>query len=92
MKSVDKVIKSFRNELASIYPLTEINSIIEIVFDYELGLSKTDLLLKPDSEITEIQFEKLQIILTRLKNNEPVQYVLGKTVFLIWNFSWRREC
>ncbi len=86
MKSVDKIIKSFKNKLAVIYPLTEINSIIEIVFEYELGLSKTDLLLKSENQLTEIQFERLQAILTRLKNNEPVQYVLGKTVFFDLDF------
>jgi release factor glutamine methyltransferase len=86
MKSIAKIIKSFKNELAITYPLTEINSIIEIVFEHELGYSKTDLILKSENQLTEIQFERLKTILTRLKNNEPVQYVLKKTVFFDLDF------
>ncbi len=87
MKSVAKVIKSFKNQLAAIYPLTEINSIIEIVFEYTIGFSKTDLLLKPDTLLSDEQVEKLLSILDRLTNNEPVQYVLGETVFFDLTFN-----
>jgi release factor glutamine methyltransferase len=87
MKSIAKVIKSFKNQLAAIYPLTEINSIIEIVFEYTIGFSKTDLLLKPDTHLSDEQVEKLLSILDRLTNNEPVQYVLGETVFFDLTFN-----
>ena len=87
MKSVGKVIKSFKNELTAIYPLTEINSIIEIVFEHVLGFSKTDLLFNAERSFTEVELENLQNILTRLKNNEPVQYVLGRTVFFDLDFN-----
>ncbi len=87
MNSVAKVIKSFKTQLATIYPLSEISSIIDIVFEHELGFSKTDLLLKADDELSENEFNKLQTILERLENNEPVQYILGKTVFFDLNFN-----
>ena len=87
MNSVAKVIKSFKNELAEIYPLTEINSIIEIVFEHTIGFSKTDLFVKSDVLLPEKQIKNLQFVLSRLKNNEPVQYVLKETVFFDLTFK-----
>jgi len=87
MNSVAKVIKSFKNELTAIYPLTEINSIVEIVFEQVVGFSKTDLLFKANNRLSENQIKSFQTILEQLKNNEPVQYVLGKTVFFDLNFN-----
>ena len=48
MKTVGKVIKSFKHELADIYPITEIKSILEIVAEHYLGLTKTDLVMRED--------------------------------------------
>ncbi len=79
--SVGKIIQIFRNELISLYPLSEINSIIDLVFDSELQFSKIDIVMKKDTLITDNQENKLFEILKRLKKNEPIQYILGKAFF-----------
>jgi release factor glutamine methyltransferase len=81
MKSVGKVIKTFKDELKDIYPSDEISKIIEIVFEHELNFTKIDLFLKSGHQLSDKQINSLLEKMHRLKNNEPVQYVLGETVF-----------
>lgn len=85
MNSIDKVIKSFKLELKDIYSIREINAIIEVVLEHFLAFSKTDLILKVNQTITYSEFNKFEKTLLRLKNNEPIQYILGETFF--YNFK-----
>lgn len=79
--SLGKVIKIFRNQLISLYPLTEINSFLEIVLENELNFSKIDIIMKSDERISEQQANKIFDIINRLKQHEPIQYIIGKSQF-----------
>ena len=46
-----------------------------------LGLSKTDLIINPDREISESEILKFLYGIKDLKKNRPIQYVAGKTWF-----------
>ena len=81
MNSVAKVIKSFKNDLELIYPKEEIKSIIELVFEHYLDFSKTDFITKSDKTLSISETDLLVAVLERLKKHEPVQYILGETVF-----------
>ena len=81
MNSIDKVIKSFKIGLKDIYPLHEITAIVELVFEHFLSFSKTDIIVKKDFELSEYQNNTIISVLERLKNNEPIQYILGEAYF-----------
>jgi len=57
----------------------ELNS--ELILSHVLNLKRTELYLSSQNKISEIDFEKINIILKRRLNNEPLQYIFGKTVF-----------
>lgn len=73
-------IASIRKELTGHYDKPEIESLIFLIFDKLRGYSRTQLLLSTD-ELNEHEQEELVQILTRLKNHEPIQYILGETEF-----------
>ena len=46
-----------------------------------LGYSKTQVLSNYDTLIASTEIDKITAIVARLKTNEPIQYILGETVF-----------
>jgi release factor glutamine methyltransferase len=81
MKTIDKVIKSFKTGLQDIYPETEIQAITELVIEFFSGYSKTHQFLNLEQTIDESQISNIEQVLERLKKHEPVQYILGKCYF-----------
>jgi len=74
-------IASIRKELTGIYSTLEIESLIFLIFEKLKGYSRTQFLLAKEEILTpEEQLEIDQIVL-RLKNHEPIQYILGETEF-----------
>jgi release factor glutamine methyltransferase len=74
-------IASIRKELAGIYSANEIESLVFLIFEKLKGYTRTQFLLAKEEILTpENQFEIDQIVL-RLKNQEPIQYILGETGF-----------
>ncbi len=60
--------------------------IADLIIINELGISKTQLVLG-DLDVTEKQVEKIEQKINRLKDGEPIQYVLGKTEFMSLEFE-----
>jgi len=81
MQTFDKIIKSFKSTLLEIYPENEIKSIVELIFEHFFKFSKQDLFLKSQETIDKSAEAKLDEILIRLKNHEPIQYIIGQTYF-----------
>lgn len=79
--NIADLVKFIRDDLGPFYPEQELNSILFLMLEEVLGYSKTDIIIKSDSKLKikeKIWFEQ---ILGRLKNMEPIQYVLGSTQF-----------
>ncbi|APZ47839.1 protein-(glutamine-N5) methyltransferase, release factor-specific [Polaribacter reichenbachii] len=76
----------FKNELSEVYPTTEIDSFFFLLIDEYLGLQRIDTVLKPDFKIDEAKLSILNKALQRLKNQEPLQYIIGKTEFYGYPF------
>lgn len=74
-------IASIRKELAGIYSVEEIESLIFLIFGKVKGYSRTRFLLARDENLTLEERDKISQIVSRLKNNEPIQYILGETEF-----------
>lgn len=63
------------------YPDTEASAIAKTILTYVFQLSTTDLYASKDMNFSTNQAEKLEVIITRLRENEPLQYILGNCYF-----------
>ena len=70
-----------RKELEGLFPESEVESFIRIIFSSLKNYSQTDLILKKDEVLFEDERNTIQEIVIRLKNQEPIQYILGETEF-----------
>lgn len=74
-------IQYIKSELAELYPETEIQGFMRIIFDSVLNFSYTDLILQKHKKLHFADFETIRKIVARLKTHEPIQYILGETEF-----------
>lgn len=74
-------IASIRKELEGIYPKGEIESLVFLIFEKLKGYSRTQLLLANEEQLDEDERREIDEIIARLKNHEPIQYILGVTEF-----------
>jgi release factor glutamine methyltransferase len=74
-------IASIRKELAELYPVEEIESLIFLIFGKVKGYSRTRFLLAGNEELTAEDRNEIDRIVSRLKSHEPIQYILGETEF-----------
>jgi release factor glutamine methyltransferase len=79
------LLKEFRNhfnkELSAFFPQTEIDSFFFLLIEKELDLQRIDLVLNTQLPLSEEKFKHLYNSLSRLKAQEPIQYILGETEF-----------
>lgn len=76
----------FSTTLSTIYPKTEIDTFFFLLIEEHLGLQRIDTVLKPNFKIEQKVFQFLQSALKRLKEEEPIQYIIGKTEFYGYPF------
>lgn len=74
-------IASIRKELAGTFPKGEIESLISLIFEKIKGYTRTQFLLAKDLELSLVELDAIEKIVARLKNHEPIQYILGETEF-----------
>ena len=70
----------FIDALGEIYLQREAKSLFFVWINTTLGKNKTDLVLQKD-EVFNIPENDLFFVVSRLKQKEPIQYILGKTTF-----------
>ena len=73
--------QEFVDALSGVYPPEELQSFFSILSETYLGLSRIEIALQPEKEITEDNSEKFKEAIIRLKQSEPIQYILGETEF-----------
>ena len=71
----------FTQKLSSLYPKTEIDTFFFLLVEEYLSFQRIDTVLKADFEIPSDKLRLLNTALKRLQNEEPIQYILGKTEF-----------
>ena len=80
-------INLIKKELKTIYPLQEIESFIQLIFDHLLNLSGIELYQKQQESVSEETIRKIERYITALKSETPIQYILGETEFYELPFS-----
>lgn len=73
--------KYFFLELSNVYPETEIQSFFNILIEFKLYLSRIQLALEHNFELDRDNLDFLQNALLKLKNQIPIQYIIGETAF-----------
>ncbi len=76
-----------KSRLSSIYESDELNSIFYLLSEEFLQISRSKILLADEIELDSKKQKLFLDALDRLKKNEPVQYVIGKTTFMDLEFN-----
>lgn len=71
----------FKNKLENTYSQNEIFHLFSIFSQEILKISKNTILSEPDFFIPENKIDQFNIVLKKLADFEPVQYIIGKTEF-----------
>lgn len=71
----------FSNELADVYPKTEVDTFFFLLIEEKLNLQRVNTVLQPDFIIVDDQLLEFKNIIKRLQKEEPIQYILGNTEF-----------
>jgi len=72
----------FHKELAALYPKAEVDSYFYLFMEHYLGLERFALVLQPNFVISKEEEGPFFEGLTRLKKEEPIQYILGEAHFM----------
>ena len=77
-----KTYKSlFQKELSTLYDALEIESFFFLILEQSKNLKRIDLALHPEFEFSEAEILLWNGVLEQLKQELPIQYILGKTNF-----------
>jgi release factor glutamine methyltransferase len=72
---------TFLQELSSLYEEQEIESFFYIILEKLHGLKRIDLALNPQKVMDGAHLKQWKNIVSELKKQRPVQYILGETAF-----------
>jgi len=72
--------KYFHDELINLYSTDELNSLFFVLINYYLEISKIKYIQNPQKRINKSKIKKLFSKIKLLKENMPIQYVIGEVV------------
>jgi len=78
---MEATIQYIEKELTGLYPKTEVQGFVRLIFWHVLQLSYTDLVLGRNQKLEKSSQKRIEEIVERLKKFEPIQYILGETEF-----------
>lgn len=84
-------MRTFSEALTDSYPETEIDSFFNLLAESVLNMKRVDIALSLYTFVSGKKQEKFTEALKRLKANEPIQYILGETVFYGLTFKVNRN-
>lgn len=78
---MEATIQYIEKELTGLYPKTEVQGFIRLIFWHVLQLNYTELVLRQNQKLKISSKKRIEEIVERLKKFEPIQYILGITEF-----------
>lgn len=85
--SIKKILSCIKSELNNQYPDTEIESFIALIFENIFQYSRAQIHLNLETLISSEKYQKITHIINRLKNYEPIQYIIGFADFFNLKFN-----
>ena len=70
-----------KEELVDVYSISEISTLFRIVIEEVCGNSYPELVIDKINNLSGLELRKAKEIVARLKNKEPIQYIIGKAEF-----------
>lgn len=87
MPTIKEITSLIKESIGPLVGDNEARHFVWLLFDYLRGYSRTDLILKTDELLKPDEVAFVTSALERLRNGEPIQYVLGQTEFLGLTFK-----
>jgi len=78
---LQSTIQYIEKELNGYYPQTEIQGFVRLLFQHVCGMDFTAMAIRKNDKLDFHSKKEIEKIVGRLKKFEPVQYILGETVF-----------
>ena len=78
---IKKNKNNFHEQLDALFGQDEVESFYFILTEYLYGLKRIDLALSPNFQISEEEVQKWEAIISELKTEKPIQYIIGETWF-----------
>ena len=72
---------TLQTELKKLYPKNEIDSFFKLLIAHQLQLSSVDIALNPNLKIEQHDLDFLLQAFAELKQEKPIQYIVGETEF-----------
>lgn len=82
-----KLFKNIIARLEPLYGVGEANAIARRLLEDGYGLTRRDLMLNPEMELTDDIVQKIQFQIRELEQERPVQYIVGFEEFLSRRFT-----
>lgn len=77
--TLDNLIRAQKSRLTAIYDAGEADWLIRTLFENLKGWNRVELIVRGSDEVSEFTAEKVNEIVERLLNREPIQYIFGTT-------------
>lgn len=74
-------IQKIKEVLSPLYSTGEIKNIIRIIFENIKNYSQVDIIMNQDEILSQFIKDKVDMILKRLINHEPIQYIFNEAYF-----------
>lgn len=81
------IAKQIESELSAFYPQGELKALVRLLLHEVAGWSLTDLLTRDNLALTAEQQTAVRTAIARLKQQEPIQYILGYANFCGMRFE-----
>jgi len=85
--TVNEYKKQFIEALPSFYDDMERLNLFYLLMEEVMGLTRSEVVLNGGTELTVGKIQELQLMVKRLQQNEPVQYILEKACFFGYDFK-----
>ena len=89
--NLKQLLYNFHQELDTFYGKNEVDSFFNLLLDSYLRFKRTDYLLNPQLEISIETEHRFFSALNRLKEQEPIQYIIGETYFYGMQFKVTKD-
>jgi release factor glutamine methyltransferase len=78
---MNETITYIRKSLETLYPPEEVRSLTDRIVEKVCNLSRTQQILCKDKQLSYTEKESVRMIVHRLQQSEPIQYIFGETEF-----------
>src|SRR5688572_19020982 len=81
MKNSKEIFRDLQQQITLKEDAEEIQSILYLVAEHVLGLSRADIISEKNISADGAQQSRLSAIIKRINGQEPIQYILGEAYF-----------